>query len=140
MQDIPCKRAVNPPILSRNLDNVQTTGEKLHALVRHLRSIMRITWKYLSDKHGHTRTDRATIYGRSSDQKKSPADWTPHEDFTRQATKADFLLSTVFCSQKERGLSSPVQGHHQEKPEAERHKAHGHGGTSRQYRQSPYQK
>ena len=34
--------------------------------------------------------------------------------------KADYLLSTVFRSQKERAPSSPVQGYHQEKHEAER--------------------
>ena len=68
------------------------------------------------------RTGRAAIYGRSSNQKESPVDWTPHEDVTRQATKAGSLLSIVFWSQKERAASSPVQGYHQEKPEAERHK------------------
>ena len=84
---------------------------KLHAfMMRHLRSIMRITWTEI------TRTDKAALYGRS------PVDWTPHEDDTKQATKADSLLSTVFWSQKERAPSSPVQGYHQEKPEAERHK------------------
>ena len=75
-----------------------------------------------SDKQGNTRTDRAATYGRSSDQKESPVDWTPHEDVTRQATKAGSLLSNIFWSQKERAPSSPVQGYHQEKPEAERHK------------------
>ena len=75
-----------------------------------------------SDKQGNTRTDRAAIYGRSSDQKESPVDWTPHEDVTRQTTKAGSLLATVFWSQKKRAPSSPVQGYHQEKPEAERHK------------------
>ena len=49
-------------------------------------------------------------------------DWAPHEDVTRQATEAGSLLSTVFWSQKERAHSSPVQGYHQEKPEAEIHK------------------
>ena len=62
------------------------------------------------------------MYGRSSDPKESPVDWTPHEDVTRQATKAGSLLSTDFWSQKERAPSSPVQGYHQEKPEAERYK------------------
>ena len=75
-----------------------------------------------SDKQGNTRTDRAAIYGRSSDQKESPVDWTPPEDVTRQATKAGSLLPTVFWSEKERAPSSPVQRYHQEKPEAERHK------------------
>ncbi|KAK2173283.1 hypothetical protein NP493_887g01020 [Ridgeia piscesae] len=75
-----------------------------------------------SDKLGHTRTDRAAICGITSDQKQSPVDWILHEDVTRQATKACSLLSPVFCSQKERALSSPFQGYHQETPQAERHK------------------
>ena len=57
--------------------------------------------------------ERATIYGRSSDQKESPVDWTAHEDVTRQATKAGSLLPTVVWSEK---------GYHQEIPEAEGHK------------------
>ena len=69
-----------------------------------------------SDKQGNTRTDRAAIYGRSSDQKES------HEDVTIQTTEAGSLLSTVILSQKERAPSSPAQGYHQEKPEGERHK------------------
>ena len=64
----------------------------------------------------------AAIYGKSSDQKESPVDWTPHEDVTTLATKAGSLLSTVLWSQTERALSSPIQGYHQKKPEAERHK------------------
>ena len=68
-----------------------------------------------SDKQGNTRTDRAAIYRRSSGQKESPVDLTPHEDVTRHATQAGSLLSTVFWS-------SPVQGYHQEKYEVERHK------------------
>ena len=75
-----------------------------------------------SDKQGNIRTDRTAISGRSSDQKESPEDWTPLEDISRQATKADSLLSTVFCSQEKRAPSSSVQGYHQEKPETERHK------------------
>ena len=75
-----------------------------------------------SDKQGNTRTDRAAIYGRSSDQKESPMDWTPHEDVIRQATKADYLLSIVFWSQKEKVPSSPIQVYYQEKPETDRHK------------------
>ena len=39
-----------------------------------------------------------------------------------ETTKADYLLSTDFWSQKERASSYPVQGYRQEKPEAERHK------------------
>ena len=75
-----------------------------------------------SDKQGHARTDRAAIYGRSSDQNEFPLVCTPHENVTIQATKADSPLSTVFWSHKEKALSSPVQVFHQEKPEAEIHK------------------
>ena len=83
-----------------------------------------------SDKQGNTRKDRAAINGRSSDQKESPVDWTPHEDVTLQATTAGSLLPTVFWSQKERAPSSPVQRYHQEKPEAERQKDSTHGHHS----------
>ena len=66
---------------------------KLHVfMMRHLRSIMRITWM---DKVTNKEIlERTAIYGRSSDQKESPVDWTPHEDVTRQATKAGSLLPT----------------------------------------------
>ena len=69
-----------------------------------------------SGKQGNTRTDRAAIYGRFSDQTESPVDWTPHEDLARQGTKAGSLLSTVFWSERERereregAPSSPIQG------------------------------
>ena len=66
--------------------------------------------------------DRVAIYGRFSDQKEYPMDWTPREVVTRQTTKAGSPLSTGFWSPKERAPSSPVQGYHQEKPETERHK------------------
>ena len=105
------------------MDSVQTTGEKaacLHDVTSAFDHEYNLDGQ--SDKQGNTRTDRVAIYGRSPDQKESPVDWTPHEDVTRQATKADSLLSTVFWSQKERALSSPIQGYHQEKPEVERHK------------------
>ena len=105
------------------MDSVQTTGEKaacLHDATSAFDHDDNLDGQ--SDKQGHTRIDRAAIYGRSSDQKESLVDWTPDEDVTRQATKADSLLSTVFWSQTERAPSSPVQGYHQEKPEAERHK------------------
>ncbi|KAK2181558.1 hypothetical protein NP493_393g03010 [Ridgeia piscesae] len=92
---------------------------KLHAfmpiMVRHLRSI---TWM---DKVTNI-LERTGLPPMEDLQKESPVDWTPHEDVTRQATKADSLLSTVFWSQKERAPSSPVQGYYQEKPEPERHK------------------
>ena len=54
--------------------------------------------------------------------RKSPVDGIPYKDVTRQANKADSLLSAVLWSHKERAPSSPVQGYHQEKPDAERHK------------------
>ena len=75
-----------------------------------------------SDKQGNTRTDSAAMYGRYSDQIASPVDWTPDEDVTRQATNAGSLPLIAFWSQKERSPTSPVQGYHQEKHEAERHK------------------
>ena len=62
-----------------------------------------------------------TVYRRQV-KKLHAMDWTPHEDVTRQATKAGSLLPTVVWSHKERTPSSPVQRYHQEKPEAERHK------------------
>ena len=108
---------------SRGLVSVQTTGEKaacFHGATSAFDHADNLDGQ--SDKQGNTRTDRAALYGRSSDQKESLVDWTPHDDVTRQATKADSLLSTLFWSQKERAPSSLVQGNHQEKPEAERHK------------------
>ena len=120
---IPCNRAVYPPMRSRSLDSVQTTGEKAACLDDATSAFdHEDNLDGQSDKQGHTRTARAAIYGRSSDQKESPVDWTPHEDVTRQATKAGSLLPTAFRSQKERAPSSPVQGYNQEKSEAERHK------------------
>ena len=106
---------------SRGLDSVQTTGEKavcLHDATSAFDHEDNLDGR--SDKQGNTRTDRAAIYGRSSDQKEYPVDWTPHEDVTRQATKAGSLLSN--WSEKERAPWSPVQRYHQEKPEAEKHK------------------
>ena len=104
-------------------DSVQTTGEKAACLHDATSAFdHEETLDGQSDKQGHTRTDRVAIYGKSSDQKESPVDRTPHKDVPRQAPKAESQLSTVFWSQKERTLSSPVQGYHQEKPEAERHK------------------
>ena len=123
MKYILCSCAVHPPIWSRGLDSVQTTGEKA-ACIQDATSAFDHEYNLVGqiDKQGSTRTERAAIYGRSFDQKESPVDWTPHEDVTRHATKAGSLLSTVFWSQKERSPSSPVQGYHQEKPEADIHK------------------
>ena len=73
--------------------------KKLHAfMMRHLHFDHEDNLDGQSDKQGHTRTDRAAIYGKSSDDKESPVDWIPHDDVTRQATKGDSLLSTVFSS------------------------------------------
>ena len=107
----------------QGLDSVQTTGENAACLQDATSAFNHEdNLDGQSDKQGNTRTNRAAIYGRSSDQKESPVDWTPHEDVTRQAaTEAGSLLSTVFWSQKERTPSSPIQGYHQEKPEDERY-------------------
>ena len=90
----------------QELQNLMSRRDQAHQTVLQTRR--------QSDKQGNTRTDNAAIYGRSSDQKESPMDWSPHEDVTRHATKGGSLLSTVFWS--------PVQGYHHEKPEAERYK------------------
>ena len=122
-QDLPRNCAIHLTIRSRGLDSVQTTGEKA-ACLHDATSVFdhEANLEGQSDKQGNTRSDRAALYGRSSDQKESPMDWTPHEDVIRQATKADPLFSIVFWSQTERTPSSSVQGYHQEKPQAERHK------------------
>ena len=49
-------------------------------------------------------------------------DWTPHEDVARLDTKAGSLLSTVCTGHRKRRGLYPVQGFHQDIPEAERHK------------------
>ena len=73
--DIPCNRAVHPPIRSRGLDSVYTTGEKAACLHAHHGATPAFdNMKGQSNKQGHTRTDRAATYGRSSDQKESPVD------------------------------------------------------------------
>ena len=69
-QDIRCNRAVH-----RGLDSVQTTGEKdacLHDATSAFDHEDNLDGQ--SDKQGHTRTDRAAIYGRSCDQKESPVE------------------------------------------------------------------
>ena len=98
--------------------------KKLHAfMMRHLHSIMRITWMDKVTKQGNTRTDRAAIYGRLLIRKNLR--WTGH--LTRMSP--DRLPKQVLCSQLSSGLreregapSSPVQRYHQDKPKAERHK------------------
>ena len=82
--------------MCRGMDLVQTTGEKaasLHDATSASDHENNLDGQ--SDKQGNTRTDMAAIIGRSSDQKESPVDWTPHEDVTRQATEAGSLLPTV---------------------------------------------
>ena len=77
-------------------------------MMRHLRSIMKITWM---DKV--TNNDILEQTGLPSVEdllRESPLDWSPLENVTRQATKAGSLLQTVSWSQKERTPSSPVQG------------------------------
>ena len=60
---------------SRSLDSVQTTGEKaacLHDATFAIDHEDNLGGQ--SDKQGNTRTVRAAIYGRSSDQKESSVD------------------------------------------------------------------
>ena len=89
-------RYIHPSIQSRRLDNVQTTGEKAACLCDATSAFdHEDNLDGQSDKQGNTRPDRAAIYGRSSDQKESPVDWTPHEDVSRRATEAYSLFSVV---------------------------------------------
>ena len=55
-----------------------------------------------SDIQGNTRTDRAAIYERSSDQKESPVDWIPHEDVTDRLPK-QVLYSQLSSGHRKRG-------------------------------------
>ena len=66
---------------SRCLDSVQTTGEKA-ACLHNATSVFdhEDNLDEQSDKQGNTRTDKAAFYGRSTDQKESPLELTPHED------------------------------------------------------------
>ena len=57
------------------MDSVPTTGKKaacLHDATSAFDHEDNLNGQ--SDKQGHTRTDRAATYGRSSDQKESPVD------------------------------------------------------------------
>ena len=65
-------------------------------MMRHLRLIMIITWmgkvtnKEILERTGLPPMEDLLI------RKKSPIEWIPHEDVTRQATKPGSLLSTFF--------------------------------------------
>ena len=95
-------RVVHPPMRSRGLDSVQTTGEKaacLHDATSAFDHEDNLDGQ--SYKQGNTRADRAAIYGRSSDQKESPIDWTPHEDVTDRLPK-QILYSQLSSGHRER--------------------------------------
>ena len=95
---------------TRGLDSVQTIGEKaacLHDATSAFNHEDNLDGQ--CDKQGNTRMDMAAIYGGYSDQIESQVDWTPHEDVTRQATKTESLLSTIFWSQKERAPSDTIK-------------------------------
>ena len=75
------------------MDSVQTTGEKpacLHDSTSAFDHEDNLDGQ--SDKQGTTRTDKAAVYGRSSDQKESPVEWTPHNRLPKQV-----LFSTLKC-------------------------------------------
>ena len=97
--------------------------KKLHAfMMRHLRSIMRITWMdKVTNKEIHERTGLPSMEDLLV---RKNFRWTGHlmRMSPDRLSKAGSLLSTVFWSKKERAPSSPFQGYHQEKPEDERHK------------------
>ena len=92
----------------------RNTVKKLHSfMMRHLRSIMRITWmekltnKDILERTGQPSMENLLIRKMGWTPHKDVG-WTPYEDVTRQATKAGSLLSAVFWSEKERAPSSPV--------------------------------
>ena len=86
--------------------------KKMHAfMMRHLRSITRITWMdKMTNKDILERTGLPSM-----------EDLLIKKNLHEDVTKADSLFSNVFWSQRERAPSSPVQVH-QEQLEAERHK------------------
>ena len=99
------EKLANLAIRSQGVDSVQTTREKaacLHDATPVFDHEDNLDGQ--RDKQGNTRTDRAAMYGRSSDQKESPVNWTPHEDelMIRQTTKAD-SLSRLSSGHRKRG-------------------------------------
>jgi len=72
--------------------------KKLHVfMIRNLRSIMRITWMdKVTNKEILERTGLPSMEDLLIRKNLRWTAWSPHEDVTRQATKAGSLLSTVF--------------------------------------------
>ena len=94
--------------------------KKLHAfMMRYLRSIMRITWM---DKVTHKDIfERTRLPSMEDLLTRKNLRWTGHfMKMSPDGLPKQVLCLLVFWSQKERAPS--VQGYHQEKPEAERHK------------------
>ena len=91
--------------------------KKLHAfMMRHLRSIMRITWmdkvtnKEILERTGLPSMEDLLI--------RKNLRWTGHQTGYRSR----FSNPNCLLVREREAPSSPVQGYHQEKPEAERHK------------------
>ena len=79
--------------------------KKLHAfMMRHLRSIMRITWMYKVTNNEILEWTGLPSTEDLLDQKESPVDWTPREDVTSQATKA--TLNCLLVTEREGALVS----------------------------------
>ena len=98
--------------------------KKLHDfMMRHLRSIMRITWlEKVTNKEILERTELPSM---EDLRIKKNLRWTGHlMRMSPDRLPKQIIYSQLpsFWSQNERAPSSPVQGCHQEKPEAERHK------------------
>ena len=91
--------------------------KKLHAfMMRHLRSIMRITWK---DKVTNKEIlERRGLPSMEDLLIRKNLRWTGH----LMRMSPDRLPKQFLYSQLSSGHSSPVQRYHQEKPEAERQK------------------
>ena len=96
--------------------------KKLHAfMMRHLRSIMRITWmdkmtnKEILERTGLPSMEDLLI--------RKNLRWTGHlMRMSPDRLPKQVLYSQLSSGHGERAPSSPVQRYHQEKPEAERHK------------------
>jgi len=81
------------------MDSVQTTGEEpacLHDSTSAFDDEDNLDGQ--SDKQGNTRTDRAAVYGRYSDQKESPVEWTPHNRLPKHVLFS--TLKTVLVTER----------------------------------------
>ena len=91
-------------------------------MMRHLRSIMRITW--MDELTNKDILERTGLPSMEDLLIRKNLRWTGHVmRMSPDRLPKQVLYSQLSsCLRKERVPSSPVQGYHQEKPEAEGHK------------------